>query len=269
MIGFSKAASAILRAAVILLITTALLALPAAAQDTPQPPCGMAPLPGYAAIDAPPRVHLWKGPALASWLPPACTGWAAQADGLVVALSGRFRHTGNHKDLLRRVGAVSGLQGIRYWSVFDGNWRVLVTHAAALNSNDADRRRADFSPDELIAANAKTGRALYFVQSDSRSSSGVVYRFRVLEASAQRIVIATGNHTPVRSYLFTLFDPGELRAVYFYERLGGDLWGFYALSSASGGYAGRSEASLINRAVAFYRHFSGVATDGQAPLAPQ
>jgi len=57
-----------------------------------------------------------------------------------------------------------------------------------------------------------------------RSSSPVVYRLRVLEAGAQRIVIATENVSPIRAFLVTLFPPGSLRAVYFLERRGPGAW---------------------------------------------
>ena len=206
--------------------------------------------------------------ALAPWTPPACIGWPAIKDGVVVALAGRFRHEGSSADLLRRFGAVSALRGIRYWSVSDKRWRVLITDAAAIGDKDAKQRRENYSISELNAGEIKPGEDLYFVQADSRSTGDVIYRLRVHEANNDRIVIATENTSPVRALLLTLFDPGELKSVYFLERRGGGVWNFYALSAAAGRYADGNDASLINRAAAFYRHFSGAATDGRPPLAP-
>jgi len=232
-------------------------------QEDPRPPCEVAPEPAYAEVGGDPRVGIWKGAALATWTPPACIGWPATKDGVVIALAGRFRHDGSSTDLLRRFGAVSALRGIRYWSVSDKRWRVLIADATAIGDKVAKQRRENYSPSEF-----KPGEDLYFVQADSRSTGEVIYRLRVREANNDRIVIATENTSPVRALLITLFDPGELKSVYFLERRGGGVWNFYALSTAAGRYADGNDASLINRAAAFYRHFSGVATDGRPPLAP-
>src|ERR1051325_9594239 len=114
--------------------------LPAFA-DVPQPPCaGGAPVPQYA---DPPAVRTWSGVDL-----PACLHWNGKAR-LVVALAGRFHHEGDVDALLQRFGAVSSMRGLRYWSVTDKAWRVLITHAASV-------RGRDFTPEEL-----KRGEDLY------------------------------------------------------------------------------------------------------------
>jgi len=64
---------------------------------------------------------------------------------VLVALAGRFSYRGSVDGLLARFGAISALAGIQYWSVTEGGWRTLITHAAALDGPDATRPRADFT----------------------------------------------------------------------------------------------------------------------------
>lgn len=244
------------------LLPVLLLAMPAFSQDATTARCAMPQEPPAAEVGAEPRIRVWSDKSLADWLPPACTGWAPQKSGAVVALSGSFRHEGDASVLLRRLGAVSSLRGLRYWSVSDRDWRVLVTDAAALETGNPERRRADFSPAEI-----RTGSEMHFTQADSRSSAEVRYRLRVLASGGDRIAVTTENTSPVKLMLFTLFDPGELRAAYFLEHRGGGIWNLYALSTAAGSSAAGNEASLINRAAAFYRHFSGMAGDARPPMA--
>ncbi len=105
----------------------------AAAGQEPVPPCGATPYPDYAAVDAPPAVQLISGKDLAAWKPPACVGWEAKDDGVLVALAGRFHFNGTTDELLKRFGAISSLKGLQYWSVTDGGWRTLITSASALD----------------------------------------------------------------------------------------------------------------------------------------
>jgi hypothetical protein len=214
---------------------------------------------------AAPSVRTWTNDA-ERWTPPACMRWPSGQFKLIVALAGSFRHTGDAQTLLARFGAISTMRGLLYWSVSDKAWRVLITDAAALVGPDAARRRPDFTLAEM-----KGDTDLFFEEQDSRSSGPVVYRLRVLEVSANRIVIETENVSPVRAFLVTLFPPGSLRAAYFLERREPGTWAFYGLSSTSkeaSALATVSEASYVNRAAALYRHFIGVPGDRDPPLAP-
>lgn len=231
------------------------------AQSAPQPPCGTPPQPSYGEIGQQPNVQVWGKTSLATWTPPACTGWANASD-LLVALSGSFSHAGSADELLKRFGAVSTLRGIQYWSVTDKAWRVLVTDAAALLRPGSKDRRPDFA-----AAEMKVGQDLYFAQHDSRSTGEVVYRMRVREARADHIVLELENVTPVRAFIVTLFKPGDMKFLYFLHRRAGGTWGIYALLAANSSRAEGNEASFINRVAAYYRHFIGVPTDGSPPLA--
>ena len=234
----------------------------ALAQNAPQPPGGRPPQPAYARVSEPPSFRVWGEGGLASWIPPACTGWTVGAGNLVVALAGTFNYAGSADGLLDRFGAVSAASGIRYWSVTDNEWRDLITESAGIDGPESKRRRPDFTASEM-----KLGRDLYFVQRDSRATGEIVYKMRVREASADHIVVEMENVTPVRKFIVTIFGPGEIKFLYFLDRRAGRSWGLFALLSAKSSFADSNAASFVNRAAAFYRHFTGVPTDGAPPLA--
>ena len=54
---------------------------------------------------------------------------------------------------------------------------------------------------------------MYFLQEDSRSSGPVVYQLRLLEDTPAWLVIEVENVSPVRSFVLTLFHPGDLQFV--------------------------------------------------------
>ena len=105
----------------------------------------------------------------------------------------------------------------------------------------------------------------------SRSSGEVVYRMRVLESGADRIVVATENVSTVRLMVVTLFQPGALQAVHILQRLSPTSWGYYGLSrttqDGSSSLTEGHEASYVNRAAALYRFVAGVPTDRDPPMA--
>lgn len=234
----------------------------------PRPPCGDSPRPEYPDPGAPPVVEVWNDEAHAgTWDPPGCTGWTARdEETVIVALAGSFHHRGDVEDLLIRFGDISTLTDVRYWSVSEKAWRPLVIEATALTAPDPEQERADFGIADLVS-----GRDLFVAQSDNRSSGTVVYRMRVLEVRPERLVIQTENVTSIRFWLLTLFEPGDVQAVYFLERLSPDAWGYYSLTRtdvASKLPRRGHESSYINRAVALYRHFAGIPTDRDPPAAP-
>ncbi|MEN3354650.1 MAG: hypothetical protein V7640_2808, partial [Betaproteobacteria bacterium] len=242
----------------ILLMSPAALA----AEDMPRPPCGTAPNPPYAAFGAQPNVRVWNGGSRTIRVTARCNESAADFK-IVVPLSGTLRFDGSADKLLERIGAVSAMQGIRYWSVTDKRWRVLITKSAAVDGPTAAQQRADFDVTEL-----KQGKDLFFAQRDSRSTGQVVYRMRVLEAAQDRVVVETENVSPVRTYVFTLFKPGELRTVHFLTRPSAGIWNYYLLTAIGAKQSASHEASLINRAAALYRYVAGQPTDEEPPVAP-
>jgi hypothetical protein len=244
--------------------------VPAHAQSSsetgPRPPCaGVDSIPAYSAPGTAPNVLTWSKEA-ARWTPPSCIPWAPGNYRLIVALAGSFLYDGNAAGLLARFGAVSKMKGLIYWSVTDKEWRPLITDASSVSRADGRERRADFTTAEM-----KVGTDLYYEERDSRSDDPVIYRMRVLESTADRIVIATENVTPIKSFFIALFPPSTLRAVYILQRREPGTWTIYGISSTAekaSALATLSQGSHVNRAAALYRFFLGVPGDREAPLAP-
>ena len=233
------------------------------AQQNPVPPCeGVQSVPKYARPGKPPNARLWKeGHPGKSWLPPSCTGWTPN-DGILVAVAGQFRYTGGVDGLLSRFGAISTLRGLKYWSVTDEKWQTLITHATALDGPDLGRPRPDFTVSEV-----QNRPYLYFAETDNRSGEVVVYRMQVA-AEPERVVVAIENVTPVKIFMVTMFDPGDLQSVHFLTQAAPGLWNYYGLARTGGSlgaFLGLDDASYINRALALYSHFAGVAIEPVRP----
>ena len=260
---FARTCAGALACAIVLL---AWGALPIASPVDLRPPCGSSPIPRYPDPDSPPAIVAESGAGLGTWIPPACTGWIAPGAKVLVGLAASFRDDRNVEDLAARLGAVSRLRQLQYWSVTDKAWRPLVTDAAAVYGPDDRRRREDFT-----AAEMTEGKDLYFVQHDSRSTGEVLYRMRVLEKSGGRLVVNVENASPVRFLALALFGVNDLQTVTFVERSGPGLWGYYSLSRSAktaSWFASGHQDSYVNRAVALYRHFVGIPTDEEPPAAP-
>jgi hypothetical protein len=166
--------------------------------------------------------------------------------------------------LLRRIGAISELTGIRYWSSTRKHWQTLIVDAHALTGLQSGQRREDFRLDEM-----KEGTVLYFEQTDNRSGKAI-YRMHVAEVSTDRIVFDIENVTTIRSLHITLFHPGELQSVYFLERESQTVWRYYSIvrtGTNTNWMLPQNESSAVNRAVAFYRHIVGIPTDQEPPAA--
>ena len=238
---------------------------PCYAQLRPQPPCGAEPVPLYPGLDNPPIVTFWSAPDFGrDWKPPACTGWAAPGFSTLITTVARFRYSGGAEGLLNHIGAISELAGMRYWSTTHTQWQTLIVSAHALSSSQLGRRRPDFTPDEMTQGNA-----LYLEQADNLSGTAV-YRMRVAEASADRLVFDVENVSIMRYSFFTLFDPGEMQSIYFLDRESEGVWRYYSIArtgrNASRLATGHASSS-INRAVAFYRSLVGIPTDREPPAA--
>src|SRR6266436_9473528 len=184
-----------------------------AADSGPRPPCGGEPFPAYPDLNHSPIIKIWDVASLGSdWAPPACTGWTTTGFSSLMTVVARFPCTSGAEGLLRRIGAISELTGVRYWSTTHKQWQTLIVEAHALSGPAADGRRKDFSPDEIAE-----GKTLYFHQQDNLSGKAV-YRMRILSASADRIALSTENVSAMRYFIVTLFDPGEMQSVYFLDR---------------------------------------------------
>ena len=252
---------------VVRLVVTALLLCQAHgyAQTGPQPPCGIDPVPPYPGLDSPPVVKFWSESDFGhDWRPPACTGWTAAGFATLVTTAARFRYPSGAEGLLRRVGAISELAGMRYWSTTHQRWQTFILSAHASTGSQPDHRRQDFTPDEMTV-----GKVLYSEQVDNLSGTAI-YRMRVDEASPSRLVFDVENVSTMRYLFVTLFHPGEMQSIYFLYRESNDVWRYYSIAR-TGRNASRlstgHEASSINRAVAFYRSLAGIPTDQEPPAA--
>lgn len=236
------------------------------ADTGPIPPCGSATYPPYPDLENSPAVRGWdRAESGRDWTPPACTGWTDSGFTTLVVTVARFRHASGVEDLLRRIGAISGHAGIRYWSTTHKRWQTLIINAHALSEAAGDRRREDFSPGEMAE-----GKSLYFQQEDNLSGKAI-YRMRIRSASPARLVFDTENTGAVRYLRMPMFRPGGMQSITFLDRESQDVWRYYSIMRTSrnaslltAGY----EASSINRAVAFYRYLAGIPTDKEPPASP-
>jgi hypothetical protein len=218
----------------------------------PQLPCAKSEaMTVHARPSASPTVPIWRAGQLGQWRPPVCTGWSPSLRAkLIVTLSGTFRFDGSMNDLLARAGQISQLPEITYWSPEDNTWMPLARRASALTAPDAKDRRDDFSAAEL-----KPGAQLYYWEND-RATGNTIYDLKVHERSAERVVMGTDNVTPVRKFVFTLFEPGALRSVLLLQRLSPGLYRADILSGALEGtssLADGHEQTYVGRARAIYR----------------
>lgn len=151
---------------------------------------------------------------------------------------------------------------MRYWSTTHKRWQALIVDASALAGPANDRRREDFSSNEI-----SQGGILYFQQNDNLTGNAT-YRMRVGSVSADRLVFETENINTIRYLLVPLFHPGELQSIYFLEQESPGVWRYFNIARAAKNanilVAGH-DASSINRAVAFFRHWAGIPTDQEPP----
>jgi len=251
------------RVVVLALFTAIHVARPA--DSGPRPPCGGEPSPAYPDLNHSPITKIWDVASLGSdWAPPACTGWTTTGFSSLLTTVARFRYTSGAEGLLRRIGAISELTGVRYWSTTHKQWQTLIVEAHAASGPAGDTRRKDFLPDEI-------GReqVVYFAQQDNLIGKAT-YRMRIVSASPDRIVFDTENISAMKYFFVTLFPPGELQAIYFLERESEDTWRYYSIARAgrkASSFTTGHEASLVNRAVAYYRSLAGIPTDKEPPAA--
>ncbi len=242
-----------------------LIALASAeAADGPIAPCDPSVAATLPAFADPPNARNWHPCDIAAtWSPPACMAWASQRFTVLTAIAGSFKFGGTADDLLVRFGALSAWRGIQYWSVTDGRWNTLIADAAALDGSSPRQRRADFALSEL-----KSGADFYFLQKDNRSSDAVIYHMKVDAIDTDRLIITVENVTSVSVFIFTVFDAGDLKSTYIFERLSPVAWGYYNLSGSREGAAliGNHDSSYLNRALAIYRHLVGIPGSQEPPL---
>jgi hypothetical protein len=234
-------------------------------QSGPQPPCGKEPVPPYPSLDEPASVKAWsKSDFGRDWKPPGCTGWSAVGFTTLITTVARFRPASDAEGLLRRVGAISELAGMRYWSTTHQQWQTFIVAAHALTGLQSGQPRKDFAPDEM-----REGKVFYFEQADNLSGKAI-YRMHIAEASADRLVFDVENVSTIRYLFIPVLQPGEMQSIYYLDRESENIWRYYSIVR-TGQHVNRliagNESSSINRAVAFYRHLVGIPADQEPPAA--
>lgn len=228
------------------------------------PPCGIEPSPAYPPVGQRPAVSVWSEADLKrlDWRPPTCLHWAPERTRLAAALAGQFRHAGSSDELMARLSRISAWKAVRYWSVSKKRWEPLVSDAGAV-AGPEDEQQADPAPGALTPGAS-------FRYFEVNRAGRTIHRMTVHERSADRIVVATENVTPIRIIMLTAFEPGALQSVVFLERRGPGLWGYYQVIRATEGanaVALGKDASYLNRLAALYRHAAGIPTDQEPPIA--
>jgi hypothetical protein len=233
-------------------------ARPGWAAEPPTLPCGDPAFLPAPPVGAPPAIAAWSGNDLGSkWQPPVCTGWQAGPARWIIAVSGRFRGPATTEEILARIGGVSQLKSVRYWSVTGKHWKDLLSSAHAATGVNG-KPRADFSATEI-----RSGQDFHVVLND-----GAVYRGRVTQATSDRIAFAIENVTTVKYLLMPLFHPGDIKLFCIIQRQPGGTWSYHSLVriDADAVSVGATEAgSYVNRVVAYYRHIAGIPTDQEPP----
>jgi hypothetical protein len=234
------------------------------AQDAPQPPCGNPPWPPWPTQVGQLSLAFWSEESLTpQWQPPACSGWQPAPFSVLMAAAGRVSVPGGRLAILARLGQVSQLAGLRYWSVTRGRWTELISQAHALSKLDPDSRRADFSAAEL-----RPGNDYLYWQQEPTTSGSAVYALRLLQSTPQRLVIGIHNATPSRYLGITMLDAGKAQTLYVFQHLAGDQWGYYQLTRLGHGrhdWLPVTRASYANRAQAVFRWFAGLPEDVLTP----
>jgi hypothetical protein len=220
----------------------------------------------YASPGAKPNSAVWQSTSR-EWTPPLELGWKKEDYTVLVMLASSFQWSRGQDALLERIGRISALQKVKYWTVTEQRWTPLFVESYALQLADESAKRGDFSLQEI-----KLGKPLFFYQQENRGISKGVYRMRV-SSKPGRIVVTTENVNPLKAFLVSLIGTGEFQNSYILEQQSDTEWRYYStLRAGRGAYSliiGGHDSSFINRAAALFRHVSGIATDSEPPLAPK
>ena len=213
------------------------------------PSAGIAANPASSAVGADPNTAIWEDKMLSSRS--GCRGISTARAKLIIALAAQFNMNGSGERLASRIGAISKTRGMQYWSVTDGEMRVLLDDSFALSSSNANARRADFTSTEVLS-----GTKIYFAQDDTRSTGINIYSLETVASGSDHITFDVVNETAIRYGPIILFAPGALRSRHFFRRVSGEVWSYYGLTVIEDGRTFGLTRSFVNRGLALYRHLS-------------
>lgn len=229
-----------------------------------RPPCeGMSP-PAYGKAGSPPAILVWPESSLnkTAWAASPCLHWGSGKVRMAVALAATL-NASSLDELLGRFGALSQYKSIRFWSVMYETWDEFVASSGFVDGPQGQQVVPDHPPADYVA-----GRDFYYFESSRAGRT--IHRMTVRKRSADRIEIATENITPIRFAMATLFEPGSLQSVTFFDRRGSSEWGYFqtiGVGLESSFITVQSTSPYINRLTALYRYLAGIPTDRDPPAA--
>ena len=221
--------------------------------------------PDYPTLNAPPKVQATGDANRAKALSGSECFGELQTRSTWITVAAVVRTSFDQKAMLGRLGAISQLRAAWYWSTTDQAWRPLVSAAYAIEAANAPKPRPDYSSEDL-----GSGTSLFYSVADSRSDTTVNYSMQLTSGPAGHIVVDTTNIGPVRRWGITLYRPESVRTLYFLNELSPGVWSYYSITRAVPAtfLASGHEKSIINRAVALFRHYMGLPATSEPPLAP-
>lgn len=259
-------ASATRRQALRWLAALAAPAAPAAAGTTAgagaATQCGSAPSPAYPAPDRPALVQSWLLGGHQDGPLPDCSGLRTREFELLVRVTAGFASALDVNGLLGRIGAVSALRGMPYWSFTDQRRLPLIRESFAIDKPASMTPRADYSAAEL-----RSGAELYFAQSDNRAATLVPYSLQLLPSAPDRLALRVENVGELRYMGFKLVAAREMQWTVALEPLGAGVWGYRSLQGIGHlgiGGAEQHRLSNLSRCVAMFDHFAGRQTEVEA-----
>jgi hypothetical protein len=212
-----------------------------------------------------PTVDLWQPSGDDLWQPPSCIPWVVKPARVVVTTLGRFQHTGNVDEILKRFADVSDMTSIQYWSVTKQKWKPLFKQSHALDPEE-NTQRDNFQLQELMP-----GHHVQVQQTEAYLPAPLTLDWQILERTPDRLVITMTNTSDVKWMFSRVIAKGNYEFFYLLERETGSTWRFYNVSRLTGGNIVLSllpNESYINRAAAIFRYVAGYPTDIEPPVAP-
>lgn len=225
----------------------------------PVPQCGKAPPPAFPPAERPPLIQCWVDGLRQDGPLPDCSPLRLQDAVLLIRLTASYGAAGTLDDQLARVGAVSMLKGMPYWSFTDRQRQPLIREAYAIDSAESMKPRADFSVTEL-----RRGQDVFFAHSDNRSSALVPFVMRLTQQDAQGFSLRVESLGDVKFMGLTVLAAHEIQWGVRIEHLGGNRFGYRSLLGVRKlrmGPADKHRLSNLARAAAMFDLLSGRVTE--------
>ena len=229
--------------------------LPAAAGAAPaQTLCGDAAFPPPPAADQPPLVQCWLRDGQRDGALPDCSGLQPRDFELLVRVNGAYKAAGDIDEQLIRLGAVSAQSGMTYWSFSDRRRQLLVLESHAVDNLERRQRRADFNAAEL-----RSGVALFYLQTDNRSSEPSAFGMMLLRASAQSVTVRIENLSDIRMFGLLVMAPRDMQMVLTLKQQAPGLWSYRSLMGVRRlrmASDDQHRLSNLSRSVALFDHMA-------------